>query len=201
MGYNRNPGCHCQRESRPKSHPSCRCAHSLELGGIQAQLRNAETAQLDNGEAILFDIILQRTSPDIAYNKDTGKFTLCKKGTYLINWDVAVEGSYYQPYITIALTADNSIINAATIPVTIGQISSTAMVNVTEEPVVVSLINDTNDRIQLSRYTPVANITITKIISGCKEAPEHSVTKHREHRHRHHSHRCHPRYVCRCCCH
>jgi len=211
MGYRKLPSCHCHvnhranagcHQPKQKSHPMCRCAHALELGGIQAQLRSVDVGELENGLPIIFDIILKRTSPDIIYNKDNGKFTLCKSGTYHVNWDVAVEGSYFQPFVTLALTADDEIINAATLPITVGQLSSTAMVTVTDNPVDIALINNTNDVIQLSRYAPVANITITKITSGCKVAPEPQTTNPRPQRHHHHHCRPHHRHhapPCRCC--
>jgi len=132
-----------------------------------AQLRVADNVYLDDGEEIVFDIILSRNTRDITYNRATGRFCLRKKGTYLINWDVAVEGSYYRPFIRLALVADDTVIGSSTLPVTVGQLSGTSLLNVGNTPVELSLINNTEDTIQLSGFAPVANITITKIFSIC----------------------------------
>ena len=163
-------GCSPPRPPRP-----CKCSNKYrfrcpcppELSGMGAQLRVANNIYVDDGEEIVFDIILSRNSSDITYNGTTGRFCLRKKGTYLINWDVAVEGSYYRPFIRLALIANNTVIGSSTLPVTVGQLSGTSLLNVGDMPVELSLINNTEDRIQLSGFAPVANITITKVTNSC----------------------------------
>jgi len=92
---------------------------------------------------------------------------LRERGNYLINWDVAVEGSYHRPFVRFSLLADNIVTDSSTLPVTVGQISGTSLLTVKNAPIELSLINDTDDIVQLSGFTPVANITITKISSDC----------------------------------
>jgi len=159
--------CNC----RPKKICCCECVivNPPELGGIQAQLAVAREVYLDDGQAVVFDKILHNPNRDINYDAVTGRFSLRKRGTYLINWDVAVEGSYYRPFVRFSLRVKNAIIGSSTLPVTVGQLSGTSLLTVKETPIELSLINDTDDTVQLSRFTPVANITITKIssASGC----------------------------------
>jgi len=154
--------CSCQ----PKHRCCCQCLP--ELGGVQAQLREANEVYLDDGKEVVFDIILRRSTRDITYNSATGKFCLRKEGTYLIHWDVAVEGSYYRPFVRFSLVAGDTIIGSSTLPVTVGQLSGANLLTVSRSPVELSLINDTDDTVQLSGFTPVANITITKVSSTCR---------------------------------
>ena len=167
---NRVPRCPCQNPSRPCNCPprrQFRCPCPPELGGIQAQLRSARNVYLNDQESVVFDIISRRTIRDITYHRDTGKFCLRERGNYLINWDVAVEGSYHRPFVRFSLLADNIVTDSSTLPVTVGQISGTSLLTVKNAPIELSLINDTDDIVQLSGFTPVANITITKISSDC----------------------------------
>jgi len=146
----------------------CCCPCPPELGGVQAQLRVANDVYLNDGQEVIFDIILRRSIRDITYSSATGRFCLRREGTYLINWDVAVEGSYYRPFIRFSLVADNTVIGSSTLPVTVGQLSGTNLLTVNHSPVELALINDTDDTIQLSGFTPVANITITKVSNTCR---------------------------------
>jgi len=163
--------CCCPKPQKPckcRKKPQIYCPCPSELGGIQAQLREADNLYLDDHEKVIFDIILRRSTPDITYHAATGTFCLRKKGTYLINWDVAVEGSYYRPFVKFSLLANQVTIGSSTLPVTVGQLSGTSLLTVKNAPVEISLINDTNDTVQLSGFSPVANITITKVSNSCR---------------------------------
>ena len=162
----RNQVCRCPRPRSPKS---CRCRPKFccpcppELRGVTAQLRVANEVYLEDGQEVIFDIILRRNTRDITYNSNSGRFCLREGSTYLINWDVAVEGSYYRPFVRFSLIAGGNVIGSSTMPVTVGQLSGTSLLTVTNSPIELSLINDTDDIVGLSGFTPVANITITKV--------------------------------------
>jgi len=152
--------------SRPcKCRPShqFRCPCSSELGGVQAQLRVANDVYLKANQEVIFDIILRRNTRDITYNPKSGKFCLREGATYLINWDVAVEGSYHRPFIRFSLIANGTVVGSSTLPVTVGQLNGTSLLTAKRTPIEVSLVNDTDDTVQFSRFAPVANITITKV--------------------------------------
>jgi len=159
---NRFPWCPCPCP-HPCPQPKCHCPRPPELGGISAQLKTASNVYLNNKQAVLFNEILQRTTQDITFNRITGVFCLRKIGTYLVNWDVAVEGTHHEPFIRFSLITGGSTIGSSTLPITVGQLSGTSIINVTNAPRELTLINDTGDIVQLSKFAPVANITITKI--------------------------------------
>lgn len=147
---------------------NCKCPSAFELFGVQAELTSAQNEFLENQEIIIFDKIINNNKQLISYQKETGKFCLRKAGNYLINWDCSVEGSYSEPFITLSLTANNQVIGSSTLPVTIGQLSGTKLLNVRRAPVEITLINNTGETIRLSEFTPVANLTITKILHTIK---------------------------------
>jgi len=144
----------------------CRCSvtpvRSPDLQGIHAQLEVASPTQLEHEEPVLFDKIIHNTDKDILYDPQTGIFTLTTRATYLVNWDITIEGSYQSASVSFALLVDNQIQGISTLPISVGQLSGTCLVTVSKAPAFLSLLNYTNDTIQLSRFPPVANITITK---------------------------------------
>ena len=165
------PRCSCPRPKRLcKCRPQrrCYCPCPSELGGIGGQLRVANNVYLNDGQSVIFDIITHRSTRDITYNPNSGKFCLREGKTYLISWDVAVEGSYHRPFVRFSLIADSNVISSSTIPVTVGQISGTGLLTVVKAPIEVSLINDTDDTVQLSSFSPVANITIVQVFNTTK---------------------------------
>ena len=144
----------------------CRCCciitPSPKLKGIHAQLEAASQIQLKHKEPVIFDKIIHSNDNDIRYNQQTGRFSLIAKETYLVNWNITVEGSYQSSSISFALLVDNQIQGTSTLPISVGQLNGTCLITVKKVPTTLSLVNYTNDTIQLSRFTPVANITIAK---------------------------------------
>lgn len=134
------------------------------IGGIQAQLQTANNPHLEHRDAIIFNQIIKHTNRHIYYNEATGEFCLASSGRYLINWDVAVEGSHHSPSITFAILTNGNIQNESTLPISVGQLNGCCFVSVTKEPLILSLVNNTRNAVQLSTYSPIANITITKIL-------------------------------------
>lgn len=145
------------------------CEKQPVFGGITSQLKRVDetTVFLDDGEPVIFETILTRITTDVTYSKTTGNFCLHKPGSYLVNWDVAVEGSLSQPFIRMALIQDEQVVGASAMPVTVGQISGTSLIAVSEVPVRLMLVNATGEQIRLSEFSPVGNMTITRISNVC----------------------------------
>jgi len=156
--YNFNCHCHPCNRTCNKESPAC------ELVGIQAQLETATPVNINDAEPIRFDKILKHSTKDITYNQNTGLFTLHAPGSYTVNWDISVEGSHHTSFIQLAITSgdNHKVEGASTLPLSVGQLSGDCLIRV-KKPTTIQLTNTTGDIIQLSRYTPVANITITKV--------------------------------------
>lgn len=142
---------------------SCESSRGTRLGSIHVRLEVANPVNITHQQAILFDEIVTRAGEDIFYDSKTGEFCLEPSGTYLVNWDVSVEGSYQSSSIRFAVLADGLVKGDSTLPVSVGQLSGTCLVKVGKCATFVKLVNDTNDMVQLSRFAPVANLTIAKI--------------------------------------
>ena len=149
--------CQCNCKCPDNKHSTCSCV----VTGIGAQLEIASPININHRDAIKFDKILNHSNQNIRYDQQSGTFHLPVAGTYQINWDISVEGSHHKSYIRFAILAGNKIQGESTLPLTVGQLSGTCLLTI-ENPTDVSLINNTEDIVQLSRYTPVANITISK---------------------------------------
>ena len=139
--------------SKPK--PDCSC----QLNGIQVQLISGTDRYLGHGDNVPFNRVISSLG-DTVRHEPTGAFLLEKKGTYLVNWAVKVEGCDTSSSVRFALVVGGIIHSAAAIPVTIGMLSSSAFVIAMEKTSIV-LVNDTNDTVRLQALEPMANITIT----------------------------------------
>ena len=152
-------------------HHECDCqkgdSNACQLLGIGTQLQTANQININNQDAIKFDKILHHTHKNIHYNPQTGIFHLTHAGNYQINWNVAVEGSNQKPYISFAILANQKIVGESTLPLTVGQLSGSCLLTVSQ-PVDIALINNTDDIVQLAKFAPVANLTIAGILT---EAP------------------------------
>ena len=161
---------HFKHEECCRHCPKCSCDHfhicknKNDLTGIHAQLKASANIYLNNLGIVVFDTILHHTAHDISYNRKTGKFTLTRPANYLINWNIALEGSDVARFVRFALLINQEIYGASALPISIGQINGTSLIKTMKLPTTISLVNNTDDIVQLANITPIANITITKTI-------------------------------------
>ena len=138
--------------SKPK--PECAC----KLHGIQAQLISGTDRFLGQGDIVPFNRVISSYGSTVNCNPE-GDFIIEKNGTYLVNWEVAVEGCDTVPFVRFALVMGDKVHSAAAIPVTIGMLSGSAFV-IAVEKTSLALVNDTGDIVRLQAVEPMANITI-----------------------------------------
>jgi len=99
----------------------------------------------------------------MGYNHETGVMEIHKQGTYLIDWNIVVEGSQEKPCVRFGVEVNGEVKASATLPVSVGQLSGQALINVCQIPTTVRLINDTNEIVQLSNSTPIANLRVVSV--------------------------------------
>lgn len=134
-----------------------------QAAGIQAKLLSPENFYLNPDQVVIFDKVLNHIGRGIFYDQQTGAFMLAQAGNYVINWSVTVEGSDESPFVKFGLLVNGTIKDFDTIPVSVGQITGSTLITVTNTPAKVALINHTGDIIQFSRYAPCANLTIHQV--------------------------------------
>ena len=133
------------------------------MGSLHARLDKAVPILIEADEPVTFNQIVTVVGTDVKYDLKNGRFKLEPIGTYLINWGVAIEGSYQASHVSFAIFADNVNINDASFPITVGKLHSSCIVRVEDKPVIIKLKNNTGETVRLSQYVPVANIVIAKI--------------------------------------
>jgi hypothetical protein len=132
---------------------------TVNLAGTQAQ--GTKQQNLDDMGKVVFEQ-LTKTSEDIDYDSETGTFTLHASATYLVNWNVAIDGSLTTPFVRFALEANGTLHGPSVLPTTWGALSGASLVTV-ETPTALSLVNCAGDVVQFSPIPPAAHITITKV--------------------------------------
>ncbi|MCL2382837.1 MAG: complement C1q domain-containing protein [Oscillospiraceae bacterium] len=135
---------------------------SLSSSGMQVQL-DTPTILLDEAFVPFNDIITPSSSADISYDIATSTFTL-KPGTYLVTWEVPVDGTDTKAFVNLSLFLDGIQKVQSFIPVSVGIVAGSSLVvvpvdDVTGEPSTLQLVNTTDDTISI---TGLANIVIVK---------------------------------------
>ena len=155
--------CLCNPEQpRPKPRPRPdRCLCHIE--GISIQLTTIDDKHLPSGKPVIFNEILTDNSRFMSYDHETGVIEIFKHGNYLIDWDIVVEGSSQEPKVSFGIEVNGEVKASSTLPVTVGQLSGQALIHVDQIQTTVRLINDTGETVQLSKFTPIANLRIVSV--------------------------------------
>ena len=140
-----------------------KCHHEELTNGIQAKLLNSTNSILIPNEIVAFDKVLNHIGTDIIYEPKVGLFTVKKPGTYLINWNITIEGTDQMPFVTFAVMVNGQIEDSETIPISVGHMVGSSLITLTEQINQLAIVNQTEDDVLLSRYTPIANITIHQV--------------------------------------
>ncbi|OCN02760.1 hypothetical protein A7X67_14015 [Clostridium sp. W14A] len=131
---------------------------------MQAQLVGSSGATLASGANVLFDSLLNTSSPSITYAAATGIFTVSAPGTFLVNWWVSVDGTAGPASVAFALRLNGLTDIPSTMPATTGQISGSALVTIGTTPSTLALVNTTGAAVLYGAVTPQANIVISQVI-------------------------------------
>ena len=137
--------------------------HGSHIEGLSLQLSDVEDKHLSAGSPIIFDQILTDNSWYMCYDEDNGVIEIRKHGMYVIDWDLAVEGEPQESCVRFAIEVNGEVEASSTLPGTVGQLKGQALIHVDQVPTTVRLINDTHHDVQLSKFTPVANLRIFAI--------------------------------------
>jgi len=143
----------------PKPKPD-KCCFPLGVG-IQAILQNSEAPIIEAGENIKFDTILHHVGGGIDYDEKAGIFTLKKPGNYRINWQVIIGGTHAKRFVSFGVKLDDNPYHTFPLPVTTGLLTSELILTTKKPNATITLFNDTEDRVRLSRHLPNANLVIT----------------------------------------
>lgn len=144
----------------PTPPPEPRVICDCKRLGIQMSLQETEAQILPDGAPVVFDTLIHQVDGGIAYDGDSGAFTIAEPGDYLVHWQVILGGTEKTRFATFGITVDDVLHSGFPLPVTTGMLSHTALITTTEENSVFKLVNFTGDTVRLSRHLPNANIVI-----------------------------------------
>ncbi|MFU0833516.1 MAG: Collagen-like protein [Oscillospiraceae bacterium] len=133
------------------------------LAGIHAQMINHNSNTLEDNANVLFDSLLNTSSPSITYDSNTGIFTISETGTYLVNWWVAVAGTAGPAAIAFALRLNDSTDIPSAMPIVSGQLSGSALLTIGTAPSTLCLVNTTGSAVLYGDLPVQANIVITQV--------------------------------------
>lgn len=137
---------------------------SVMIRGVEYQVQNRQAEGVDTGTNVLFDTVVNGQDLTIAYNSGTGVFTIPRSGSFLVSWQVAIDGSSLGPSATFTLIESGAVSASipASIPVILGQISASALVTVSGSATL-RLANSSGYTIYLADMPVQANITIIDV--------------------------------------
>lgn len=151
----------CQKPDKPQSKPEKDDNH--QVTGIQVVLQNSEAPIIEVDENIKFDTILHRIGQGITYNETTGEFTIKRPGNYRINWQVIIGGTHAKRFVDFGVKLNGELYHTFPLPVTTGLLTSELILTTKRPSSVITLFNNTDDRVRLSRHLPNANLVITSV--------------------------------------
>lgn len=144
---------------RVRTRSCCEC----HIEGMSLQLIDNENLNLPAGCPIVFDQIIFKNSNDMCCHEDNGLIEIHRKGSYLVDWDVAIEGVSHCQFARFGIEVDGQVVASSCLPTRSGQLSGKAIICANTLPTTVRLINDTDHEIHLSCHSPIANLRITGI--------------------------------------
>jgi len=141
--------------------PRRQCCNQMEALSVQ-MINSCSTTLLAN-DPIVFDEILFRDSAAMCCQEDTGVIELSRVGTYLIDWDVAIDCCKLTNFARFGVEVNGAVGATSVLPGTKGQLTGRAVVEVKTVPTRVRLLNDTGADVTLSGNSPCANLTVTTL--------------------------------------
>ncbi|QHQ63195.1 DNRLRE domain-containing protein [Anaerocolumna sedimenticola] len=136
-----------------------------KLTGIQAQLQRSPGTIIADGANVIFDSTLTDQSESISYNPATGEFTISKPDNYYISWWVTTDGSAGPVNMVFGLVADGTTIAVGNSPDVTGQVDGDGFLTVSNDPVTLTLVNQTGADVLYANIPVQANISIITVVS------------------------------------
>lgn len=144
----------CVRPRRRRN----RCDCNIE--GLSLQLAITGEHELPPECPIVFDEVLNDNSWYLDCNRENGVIEIRKRGIYAIDWDVTANDSPEASCIRFGLEVNGVVESSSTISASGGQVSGRALIQVEQIPTTIRLINYSGCTIQLSQFTPIANLRV-----------------------------------------
>ena len=130
---------------------------------MQLSLTGSSAGTVASGSPVLFDTVDVNTTVGIGCTPNSGKVTIGRTGTYLVNWWVAVENAQAAELMAFAVTLNGTDVQTSYADIGGGQVYGSAVVNVTSLPATLSLVNQSGDAVTYATAEGQASMTITQL--------------------------------------
>lgn len=128
------------------------------MGNIALQIERLATGAAAAADAVVFDHIVY-SSGDIAYDMESGAITFHTPGRYLITWSVSIQTAASNALI-FALSSSQSDFLQGNLPLRNGEVSGSAIIDATDVPVTVSLVNSGGNAFYAANVPVRANLVV-----------------------------------------
>lgn len=133
------------------------------LLGIETSLTGSSAGSIADDAPIAFDTVDLNNANGISYSATSGTYTFQNAGTYLVNWWVALQCTQTVTQIAFAVSVNGTDVSAAYADVGDGQVSGTALIQITSAPATVQLLNVSGGAVTLAAVAEQAGATILQI--------------------------------------
>jgi len=131
-----------------------------EPWGAELTLNRSKKEILNKNDPVIFDHLENQYGNNFIYDAATGQFTILEPATFVLTWQLAIEGTYKKPFARFAIKLNETIARTTAVPQTSGQIIGQSLITTTLPNTTVYLFNDSGDDVLLSRCGPIGNLLI-----------------------------------------
>ena len=153
--------CVCWEEPVRVRSPRPRCGYIPHIEGLSLEYGDCDNLAIAASDPILFDELLTDDSWCTTYHEDCGCVKICRRGVYMIDWNVTVENPNNE-CLCFGIEVNDEVKDCSAIN-TAGQIHGHALVRVTEVPTRIKLVNASCKTVTLAPVKPAANFRIVSV--------------------------------------
>ncbi len=135
---------------------------AVALQGLQVQLVLGDISEIAANANVLFNNLVNNSSPFITYNAATGVFTILTPGTYYINWWVAVDGAAASPIVSFSIVTSTAQTFTAASAIVSTQVVGNALITALA-PLTFALNNTTGDTAFIPDLAVQASLVVLSV--------------------------------------
>ena len=156
-------GCGATPPPLPSPFPPVTPPVTPQLRGMQLSLVGSSAEIVESASPVAFDALNFNNTLGISYLPGSGKITVGRTGTYLVNWWVAIENAQSAETVAFALSLNGSDVATSYSDTGGGQIYGTAIVSVGSIPATLTLVNRSGDAVTLATAAGQGSLSLTQL--------------------------------------
>ena len=134
-----------------------------QLRGMQLSLEGSSGGTAAANASVPFDTVDANNTLGVSYTAGSGSVTIGRTGTYLVNWWVSIAGTQTAQSLAFAVSLNGSDVQTSYSDIGGGQVTGSAVVNVTSIPTTLQLINRSAAAVTYATAGVQAGLTLTQL--------------------------------------